>query len=196
MQTPDQTKKIVLPSSGLAEDILATVAGIPDTAEAQVAAVKAARPSREEISDDSLHLVSFLLNREEYALDISQVLEIIKLGGWTRVPNAPRHVKGVINLRGRIIPVVDPKLKMGLNESSLDSRNARIIIVEAGGRVIGMAVDSVNQVLRLPSDVVEPPPDTVTGAEDGYIKGVGKLSGRIIILLNVEKVLGKDEKAA
>jgi purine-binding chemotaxis protein CheW len=143
-----------------------------------------------------MHLVSFLLNREEFDLDISQFQEIIKLSGWTRVPNAPRYVKGVINLRGRIIPVVDPKLKMGLQESPLDSRDARIIIVEAGGRVIGMAVDSVSQVLRLPSSVVEPPPDTVTGVDDGYIKGVGKLSGRIIILLNVEKVLGKDEKAA
>lgn len=196
MQTPGQTKKIVLPSSGLAEDILAAVAGVSDPAEAQAAAVKAAKPSREEATGDSLHLVSFLLNREEYALDISQVQEIIKLSGWTRVPNAPRHVKGVINLRGRIIPVVDAKLKMGLHETPLDGRDARIIIVEAGGRVVGMAVDSVNQVLRLPSDVVEPPPDTVTGADDGYIKGVGKLSGRIIILLNVEKVLGKDEKAA
>ena len=196
MQTPDQTKKIMLPSSGLAEDILASVAGAQGLAEAQVAATKVTRTTREEASVDELHLVSFLLNSEEYALDISLVQEIIKLSGWTRVPNAPRHVKGVINLRGRIIPVVDPKLKMGLHESPLDGRNARIIIVETGGRVIGMAVDSVNQVLRLPMDVVEPPPDTVTGVDDGYIKGVGKLSGRIIILLNADKVLGKDEKAA
>ena len=196
MQIPDQTKKIVLPSSGLAEDILAAVAGSQYSVEAQVAATKETRPSVEEDSADSLHLVSFLLNREEYALDISQVQEIIKLSGWTRVPNAPRHVKGVINLRGRIIPVIDPKLKMGLPESPLNGKNTRVIIVEAGGRVLGMAVDSVNQVLRLPSDVVEPPPDTVTGADEGFIKGVGKLAGRIIILLNVEKVLGKDEKAA
>lgn len=196
MQTPDQTNKIVLPSSGLAEDILAAVSGAPDPAEAQVTAIKATRAISDEVSGESLHLVSFMLNREEYALDISQVQEIIKLSGWTRVPNAPRHVKGVINLRGRIIPVIDPKLKMGLHEAPFDGRNARIIIVEAGGRVIGMAVDSVNQVLRLPSDVMEPPPDTVTGVDDGYIKGVGKLSGRIIILLNVEKVLGKDEMAA
>jgi len=196
VQTPDQSKKIVLPSSGLAEDILASVAGSQDSVDAQISAVKASRPSREEVSVDSLHLVSFFLNREEYAVDISQVQEIIKLSGWTRVPNAPLHVKGVINLRGRIIPIVDPKLKIGLHESPLDGRNARIIIVEAGGRVIGMAVDSVNQVLRLPTDAVEPTPDTVTGVDDDYIKGVGKLSGRIIILLNVEKVLGKDEKAA
>jgi len=196
LQTPDLPKKIVLPSSGLAEDILAAVgadAGVPDE---PATAAKPFQPAKDVKAEGSLHLVSFLLNNEEYALDISQVQEVIKLSGWTRVPNAPRHVKGVINLRGRIIPVVDPKIKMGLRESQLDGRNARIIIVESGGRVLGMAVDSVNQVLRLPSDVVEPPPDTLTGSDDGFIKGVGKMAGRIIILLNVEKVLGKDEKAA
>jgi len=195
-------KKIELPSSGLAEDIL----GMLQTGKAEDGAkvksedaVQAAVQGYNERADDakagdSLHLVGFFLNKEEYALDISQVQEIIRTGGWTRVPNAPGHIKGVINLRGRIIPVVDPKVRMGLGESGL-TKNSRIMVVEAAGRIIGILVDGVSQVLRLPQDVVEPPPDEVTDVDKGFIKGVGKLGGRLIILLDLTRVVGRDTGA-
>jgi purine-binding chemotaxis protein CheW len=193
-------KKIVLPSSGLAEDILAGIKtgiaagqGRPEEKQEPVFEDKWDEEKKEE---DSLHLVGFFLNSEEYALDISQVQEIIRVGGWTRVPNSPRHIKGVINLRGRIIPVIDPKVRMELMESE-PTKDARIMVVEAGdGRVLGILVDGVSQVLRLPTRVVEAAPEEVSDSDKGFIKGVGKPEGRLIILLDLSRVVGREVKAS
>lgn len=186
-------KKIELPSSGLAEDILSKVdfSGItgavtPDGLDEDFYAESADKEEAEE----TLHLVGFFLNREEYALDISQVQEIIRVTGWTRVPNAPGYIKGVINLRGKIIPVVDPKVRMNSGQGEL-TKDSRIIVVEAGKKTIGMLVDSVSQVLRIPLSTVESAPDEVAETDQGFVKGVGKMGRRLILLLDLARVLGR-----
>lgn len=193
-------KKIVLPSSGLAEDILGRVAmaGVepaPVVVELEEDEPVYGEAVQDDESVETLHLVGFLLNSEEYALDISQVQEIIRVNGWTRVPNAPDYIKGVINLRGRIIPVVDPKVRMGAGDGGL-TRESRIMVVEVGRKIIGMLVDNVSQVMRLPLSTVEPPPDEVSVADKSFVRGVGKMDGRLILLLELDRLLGKDDKTA
>ncbi len=140
-----------------------------------------------------LQLVTFRLGKEEYSLDILKVQEIIRHMELTRVPKSPDFVDGVINLRGKVIPVLDLRKRFGL---PVDERTneTRIIVVDVDSRTVGLKVDAVSEVLRLPSDTVEPPPAMVTGVESDYIKGVGKLDGRLLILLDVAKILTKTEK--
>ncbi|HEX9860798.1 MAG TPA: chemotaxis protein CheW [Nitrospirota bacterium] len=187
-----EVRKIELPASGLAEDILGkiTLAGgdYTMTDDGGLLAAEAVRGGEDE--EEALHLVGFMLGSEEYALDISQVQEIIRVSGWTRVPNAPDYIKGVINLRGRIIPVVDPKVRMKF-ERCEQTKDTRIIVVEAGKKVIGMLVDRVSQVIRLPLKTVEAAPEEVSDSEKGFVTGVGKINGRLILLLALDRVLGR-----
>ncbi len=142
-----------------------------------------------------LQLVTFRLGSEEFSMDILKVQEIIRPMELTRVPRAPAFVDGVINLRGRVIPVMDLRRRFSM-EPTEDTSEARIIVVELGGRTVGFKVDAVSEVLRLPVDMVEPPPSIVSGAEIDYIRGVGKLDDRLIMLLDVEKLLTDGEKEA
>jgi len=136
-----------------------------------------------------LQLVSFNIGNEEYAVDILKVQEINRMVEITSIPNAPYYVEGVINLRGKVIPVVNLRKKFGFGSKEMDA-HSRIIVVDVG-KTIGLVVDSVSEVLRLSSDTVEPSP--LMTAENGseYIKGVGKLSDRLLILLDIEKLLGR-----
>jgi len=194
----EKPRKIFLPSSGLAEDILGNNAGadsgVSDWHEA-VSEMENDAHDEKEVEEESLHLVGFFLQGEEYALDISQVQEIIRVGGWTRVPNAPRHIKGVINLRGRIIPVIDPKVRMGFTPGD-PTKDSRIMVIELGRKVVGMLVDSVSQVIRLPLRTIEDAPSEVMEADKGFVKGVGKLEGRLIILLDFARLAGRESEAA
>jgi len=194
----ENQKKIVLPSSGLAEDILGNIAGADARAKEwheTVSEMEKDAFEEKETEEESLHLVGFFLQGEEYALDISQVQEIIRVGGWTRVPNAPGHIKGVINLRGRIIPVVDPKVRMGFAPGE-PTKDSRIMVIELGRKVVGMLVDSVSQVLRLPLRTIEEAPSEVMEADKGFVKGVGKMDGRLIILLDFARLAGRESEAA
>jgi purine-binding chemotaxis protein CheW len=146
-------------------------------------------------SGDVLQLVTFSLGNEEFSVDILKVQEIIRLMELTRVPKAPEFIEGVINLRGKVIPVMDLRKRFGMPEAE-DSSDARIIVVELQNTTVGFRVDGVSEVLRLPADTVEPPPTMVCGVETEYIKGVGKLDDRLIILLDVEKVLTEDEHSS
>ncbi len=139
-------------------------------------------------SGDVLQLVTFRLGNEEFSVDILKVQEIIRLMELTRVPKAPEFIEGVINLRGKVIPVMDLRKRFSMPEAE-DTSEARIIVVELESTTVGFRVDGVSEVLRLPADTVEPPPTMVSGVETEYIKGVGKLDDRLIILLDVEKVL-------
>lgn len=143
-------------------------------------------------SKEVLQLVTFRLGNEEYSLDILKVQEIIRQMELTRVPKAPEFVDGVINLRGRVIPVLDLRKRFGLpvNENTTDTR---IIVVDVLDKTVGFKVDAVSEVLRLPSEKVEPPPSIVTGRESEYIRGVGKIDGRLIILLDVTRILTSKE---
>ena len=142
-----------------------------------------------------LQLVTFRLGKEEFSMDILKVQEIIRHMDLTRVPRTPVFVDGVINLRGRVIPVLDLRKRFGLPEGER-TNETRIIVVDVDNRTVGLKVDAVSEVLRLPADTVEPPPSLVTGMESDYIKGVGKLDGRLIILLDVAKILTRTEKDA
>ncbi len=141
-----------------------------------------------------LQLVSFHLGGEEYALEILRVQEIIRMMDLTRVPNSPDFVEGVINLRGKVIPVIGLRKRFGLGAKEYD-KQTRIVVVEVAGNVVGFVVDAVNEVLRISSDTVEPPP-RLTKLDREMISGVGKLENRLLLLLDVEKLLSQSEQAA
>lgn len=141
-----------------------------------------------------LQLVSFFIGNEEFGVDILYVQEINRMSQVTKVPNAPNFVNGVINLRGRVIPVIDLRLKFGMPKKEPD-KNTRIIVMEVSGKTVGFIVDSVNEVLRISKDVTEPPPELAMGINSEYIKSVGKLEDRLLILIDLEKILSTEESA-
>lgn len=146
-----------------------------------------------QVLDAEEQLVVFELANEVYGVDISRVQEIIRMTTITRLPRAPEFVEGVINLRGKVIPVVDLKKRFGLQESDR-TKASRIVVVDVGDHTIGMVVDAVSEVLRVPTSAVEPPSPVVTTIESDYIRGIAKLEGRLIILLDLDKVLSWEEK--
>jgi purine-binding chemotaxis protein CheW len=146
--------------------------------------------------DELLQLVSFEIGDEEFGVDILKVQEINRMLEVTRVPNAPEYVDGVINLRGKVIPIIDLRRRFGMARKEHD-KNTRIVVVELSGKVVGFVVDAVSEVLRIPRSVTEPPPSLVAGIEAEYITAVGKLEDRLLILLDLEKVLaGADQRLA
>jgi len=140
-----------------------------------------------ETKNDILQLVSFKLGNEEYAVDILKVQEINRMVEITTIPNAPFCVEGVINLRGKVIPVINLRKKFGFESKDMDA-HSRIIVVDVGN-TIGLIVDSVSEVLRLSSDTVEPPPRMTGNGSADYILGIGKLEDRLLILLDIESLL-------
>jgi purine-binding chemotaxis protein CheW len=148
--------------------------------------------NKTEISD-LLQLVSFKIGAEEFGVDILKVQEINKMTSITKVPNAPDFVEGVINLRGRVIPIIDLRTRLGL-EKIEHTKDTRIIVVELDGKTVGFIVDAVNEVLRIPAGITEKPPELVAGIESDYITAVGKLEDRLLILLDLDKVLKGDLK--
>ena len=138
-----------------------------------------------------LQLVVFRLAQEEYGLPITKVQEINRLVPITKLPQTPSFVEGVINLRGRIIPVIDLRKRFHLGEKE-ESDDTRIIIVEVDGQTVGVTVDQVTEVVRLPGNAVEPPPPAFI-LEAQYVNGVGKLDNRLLILLNIDKILTSQE---
>jgi purine-binding chemotaxis protein CheW len=204
------TGRISLPPSGLAADILAlaSAAAVP-TVEAAPAAPAAAvsslvpesaprahnisffaAPVREERKavEATEHLATFFLGREEYGVDVRLVQEIIRVSEITQVPRAPEFIKGVINLRGRIIPVVDLKRKLGLGDVEI-ARQSRIVVVKIKERLIGLLVDGASQVLKVPVSTIDAAPDDVLEIDATAIRAVAKLPGRLIILLDLMKTL-------
>ncbi|RJP61422.1 MAG: purine-binding chemotaxis protein CheW [Ignavibacteriales bacterium] len=140
-----------------------------------------------------LQLVSFKIGKEEFGVDILKVQEIIKIISITKVPNSPHFVEGVINLRGRVIPIIDLRVRLGM-EKKIHTNDTRIVVVELGGKIVGFIVDEVNEVLRISKSITEAPPELVTGVDSEYITAVGKLEDRMLILLDLDKVLNNEEK--
>jgi len=140
-------------------------------------------------------LVVFDLGGEVYGVDINTVREIIRVQEITHVPNAPEFVEGVINLRGKVIPIVDLRKKFSLEEGE-ESKENRIVVVDIAGEDIGVMVDAVAEVMRLPSDSVEPTADLIATDDSYYIEGIANLGERLIILLDLEKVLSKEQRTA
>jgi purine-binding chemotaxis protein CheW len=144
-------------------------------------------------SEDLLQLVSFNIGSEEFGVDILKVQEINRMVEVTHVPHAHEYVEGVINLRGKVIPIVDLRTRLGMKRKEHD-KNTRIIVVELKGNIIGFVVDGVREVLRIPASVTEKPPGLVGGVREEFVTAVGKLADRLLILLDLEKVLTLDEK--
>jgi len=142
---------------------------------------------------DSTQVVSFKLGPEEYGVDIAQVQEINRMVTVTNVPRAPAFMEGVINLRGQLIPIIDLRTRFGMPRAE-HTKNTRIVVTEVGTKRVGMVVDSVSEVLRLPLDAIEPAPDMISGVDTEYIRGVGKMNDRLIILLDLAKVVTNSER--
>lgn len=145
-----------------------------------------------EQTGELLQLVSFNIGSEEFGVDILKVQEINRMVEITRVPQAPNYVEGVINLRGKVIPIVDLRKRFNLEVKEYD-KNTRIVVVDISGNIMGMVVDSVSEVLRLPSNTIEPPPEIVASINSEYIKGVAKLEDRLLIFLDLSKVIDVNE---
>ncbi|MFC4557138.1 chemotaxis protein CheW [Virgibacillus kekensis] len=137
-------------------------------------------------------VIVFQLNNEEYAVSIQQVGSIERYQSITRVPQTAEFVKGVINLRGIVIPVIDLRTRVGLNEIEA-TESTRIIIVYMEDMEIGLIVDAANDVIDIPESAIEPPPEVVGSVDVDYIDGVAKLDSRLLILLNLQKVLTEEE---
>ncbi|WP_257350182.1 chemotaxis protein CheW [Pseudalkalibacillus decolorationis] len=139
-----------------------------------------------------MKVIVFQLLDEEYGVDIHQVKSIERNQDITRVPRTPSFVKGVINLRGVVTPVIDLRSRFELPEA-VHTEETRIVIVNANDLEVGMIVDAANDVIDVPDDSVEPAPEVVGGIDAEYLDGVVKLDRRLLILLNLEKVLNPDE---
>lgn len=144
-------------------------------------------------NDEMIQVVTFHVGSEEFSLPILEVHEIIRLSEITKMPNAPHFVEGVINLRSKVIPVINSRKRFSLPEGER-TNDSRIIVIDSDGKRVGIIVDSVSEVLLLPSSSVEPPPDIIGGVDSDFIDGVGKLGDRLLILLNLGKVLTVKEK--
>lgn len=139
---------------------------------------------------DLLQLVTFGLGNEEFAVDILKVREINRLREITKIPNAPHYLDGVINLRGRVIPVINLRNNFGLSNQESDSRT-RIMIMDIKGLTVGVIVDYVSEVLRISPDIVEPPP-AMSSEEAGnnFIRGIAKMEDRLVILVDMDSIAG------
>lgn len=193
---------IKLPPSGLAEDILGqfSVSGSPSDSPVRSAP---AGPDRLYTFADTLHQheedhhaamdiletwVVFELAGESFGLPVSHVQEILRVEGITRVPHAPHPVRGVTNMRGKVLPVVDLRVRLGL-ESAHIAVSSRILVVNARGRLMGLLVDAVQQVVRLSRKGIQPPPPDIMTERSDYILGVYQLEKELVILLDVERTL-------
>jgi len=151
-----------------------------------------ANETQELTLDRSEQLVVFELANEFYGVDISAVNTIIRMQEITEIPRTPEFVEGVINLRGSIVPVIDLRKRFGLPVGDI-TKASRIVVVEAARQMIGMVVDAVVETLRLSSDAIEPPSPVVASLDAEYLRGVGKQDDRLVILLDLDKVLSAKE---
>lgn len=145
--------------------------------------------------DDERQLVVFDLADEAYGVNIGSVREIIRMQEITKVPRTPDYVEGVINLRGKVIPVIDMRKRFGFPVAER-TKDTRIVVIDIGGADIGATVDAVTEVLRLGADSIEPPSAVITTADSDYLLGIAKLETRLIILLDLQRALAVDAMAA
>lgn len=142
--------------------------------------------------DDLCQFVICRIGQEEFAVDVLSVQEINRLVEVTRVPKTPRFVEGVINLRGRIIPVLDLRRRFGLT-ASMQTLQSRIVVVSVQAKLVGFIVDSVVEVLRVPKSAIEPPPNVGSSAGAEFTQGVGRIDDRLLIVLDLTRLLMKHE---
>lgn len=140
--------------------------------------------------NDLTQLVSFKLRQEEFGIDIQKVQEINRMVEINKIPQAPHYCEGVINLRGKVIPVIDLRKKFEM-EIEEWTKNTRIVVCEDGDSIVGMIVDAVEEVLRIPSSTIEPAPSIITSIGTDYINGVAKIDERLLIFLDISKIVSE-----
>jgi purine-binding chemotaxis protein CheW len=140
----------------------------------------------------TMQLVSFRLAKEFYGIEITKVREIILITDITHVPEAPAFLRGLINLRSTVIPVIDLRARFGLPPGEVSDEN-RIMVLQACGKTIGIVVDAVSEVLRVKQEQIAPPPPTVAGLGRDYLSGLVKLDKQLLILLDIDKIFGDEE---
>jgi len=144
---------------------------------------------------ESRQHVSFFLDEEEYGIEILKVQEIIRFAELTRIPQSPPFIEGVLNLRGKVVPVMDLRTRFSMPRAERD-RSTRIIVVDVANKVMGMIVDAVSGVLQIEDDQIAPPPPMGSKIDTDYIQGMARIDDRLMILLDVDKILSTDELAA
>lgn len=149
--------------------------------------------AQQEQRETITQLVVFQLGNELYGADISVVREVSPLQRVTRVPRTPKYIEGVTNLRGRVIPVVDLRRRLALPVSAA-TKSTRIAVAELEGGQVGMIVDAVLEVLRVPQSAIEPPAQLLSKVDSEYVHGVAKVNGRLIVLLDLARVLQREER--
>lgn len=154
--------------------------------------IASAQPSDEDVLDGSVvQLVTFKLDDVEYGIEILAVHEILRIPSITRLPNTPSFIKGVLNLRGNVIPVVDVRERFGFTPAVI-TEQSRVIVIESDDKLIGLLVDNVSQVLRIRENNIDPPSLLIEGVSEEYIAGVGRLKERLIIILSMQNILFAD----
>jgi len=143
--------------------------------------------------NNTQQLVAFNLANEEYGVAITQVQEIVRVPEITHIPGMPVFIEGVINLRGKVIPVIDLRKRFGLEQKEYTEKT-RIVVADAGGQIIGLVVDSVSEVAQLAQDQIDAMPPSITSIDAQYLQGVGKMGKRLVILLDLAKLLGDLER--
>ncbi len=151
--------------------------------------------AQEKKSEELVQLVVASLSGEEYGIPIMQVQEIIKIPEITHIPNMPDFVEGVINLRGKIVPIIDLRRRFNL-ELRRYSEDTRIVVSNVAGHSVGLIVDSVSEVIRIGAGIIDPIPPTISHIGTEYLNGVAKVGSRLVILLNLERILSDIEKSS
>ena len=159
-------------------------------APAQGQAVSAGAQSGLAATADSMQLISFTLGEETYGIEITKIREIIRVGQITQVPETPHYIKGLINLRSTVIPVIDLRTRFGVPEGELTDES-RIMVLNVSERMIGIVVDAVSEVLRITGDQISEAPPTVASQGNEYMIGLVRLEEQLLILLDVDKLFGE-----
>ncbi|HET6420353.1 MAG TPA: chemotaxis protein CheW [Geobacteraceae bacterium] len=147
-------------------------------------------------NSELIQLVSFNLDQEEYGVDVLKVREIIRMPNVTRVPNTPLYVEGVINLRGKVIPIISMRKKFSLCDKDND-KQTRIMVMDMDGELMGFIVDSVSEVIRISETEIQPPPPVVNGGVDQIcLSGVINRDDRLLVLLELEKAFSLEERSS
>ncbi|GLI37767.1 chemotaxis protein CheW [Geobacter hydrogenophilus] len=149
----------------------------------------------EESRSELIQLVSFKLEQEEYGVNVLKVREIIRMPSITRVPNTPHYIEGVINLRGKVIPIISMRKRFSLPEGETNSQT-RIMVIDMEGELMGFVVDAVSEVIRISESEIQPPPAVVNSAvEQECLAGVINQTDRLLFFLNLEKLISRDERS-
>jgi purine-binding chemotaxis protein CheW len=148
-----------------------------------------------DVAEHETQVVTFLLGREEYAIEILQVQEIVMMTEITRMPKAPHFIEGIVNLRGQMIPIIDMRKRLELAEA-VNNQDTRIIILNVSDETVGMIVDGVREVLRIPDTAISPPPKMIRGISAEYLRGIGRLGERLLIMLDLDKIFSAEETSA